>query len=97
MASTIQVQVDDELKKKSDHLFEDLGIDTTTAILIFLQKAVSDNGFPFDMEMDDLSPYKEMSEEEFMSKLAKSREQAKQGKYREANEAVSELRTKYGL
>lgn len=52
MASTIQVQVDDELKKKSDHLFEDLGIDTTTAILIFLQKAVSDNGFPFDMEID---------------------------------------------
>ena len=85
MASTIQVQVDDELKKESDHLFEDLGIDTTTAILIFLQKAVSDNGFPFDMEI------------EFMSKLAKSREQAKQGKYREANEVVSELRTKYGL
>ncbi|MDY2607319.1 MAG: type II toxin-antitoxin system RelB/DinJ family antitoxin [Lachnospiraceae bacterium] len=52
MASTIQVQVDDELKKESDHLFEDLGIDTTTAILIFLQKAVSDNGFPFDMEID---------------------------------------------
>ena len=51
----------------------------------------------FDMEIDDLSPYKEMSEEEFMSKLAKSREQAKQGKYREANEVVSELRTKYGL
>lgn len=38
-----------------------------------------------------------MSEEEFMSKLAKSREQAKQGKYREANEVVSGLRTKYGL
>lgn len=31
MASTIQVRVDDELKRKSDSLFKDLGTDTTTA------------------------------------------------------------------
>lgn len=28
MASTIQVRVDDELKRKSDQLFKDLGTDT---------------------------------------------------------------------
>lgn len=32
MASTIQVRVDDDLKRKSDELFKDLGTDTTTAI-----------------------------------------------------------------
>lgn len=29
MASTIQVRVEDELKRKSDALFKDLGTDTT--------------------------------------------------------------------
>ena len=36
MASTIQVRVDEELKRKSDDLFRELGTDTTTAIRIFL-------------------------------------------------------------
>ncbi len=36
MASTIQVRVDDDLKKKPDALFRDLGTDTTTAICMFL-------------------------------------------------------------
>lgn len=49
MASTIQLRVDDELKKKSDKLFRELGIDTTTAIRIFLSQAVSENGFPFEI------------------------------------------------
>ena len=35
MSSTIQVRVEDELKVKSDKLFKDLGMDTTTAIRIF--------------------------------------------------------------
>lgn len=40
MASTIQVRVDDELKNKSDSLFKALGTDTTTAIRMFLIRAV---------------------------------------------------------
>lgn len=50
MASTIQVRVDDELKRKSDSLFKDLGTDTTTAIRIFLTQAVAANGFPFEIK-----------------------------------------------
>ncbi len=36
MASTIQVRVDDDLKRKSDMLFKDLGTDTTTAIRMYV-------------------------------------------------------------
>ena len=49
MASTIQVRVDDDLKKKSDNLFKELGTDTTTAIRMFLTQAVAHNGFPFEI------------------------------------------------
>ena len=49
MAKTIQIRVEDELKSKSDALFKYLGIDTTTAIRMFLTQAVTTNGFPFEI------------------------------------------------
>ncbi|MBQ9989977.1 MAG: type II toxin-antitoxin system RelB/DinJ family antitoxin [Lachnospiraceae bacterium] len=99
MASTIQVRVDDELKKKSDLLFKDLGTDTTTAIRIFLTQAVANNGFPFEIKRntDTHSPYAAMTEEEILMKLEKSRKHFEEGKYREADEVVSDMRSKYGL
>lgn len=45
----IQVRVDDSLKKDADALFSDLGLDTPTAIRIFLKQAIKRNGLPFDV------------------------------------------------
>ncbi|WP_026658754.1 type II toxin-antitoxin system RelB/DinJ family antitoxin [Butyrivibrio sp. AC2005] len=98
MASTIQVRVDDDLKHDSDRLFKNLGTDTTTAIRMFLKKAVASNGFPFDVTLGDAyNPIKPLTEDEFMSKLQRSREHAAQGKYRDADDVISDMRGKYGL
>ena len=99
MASTIQVRVDDELKQKSDDLFRDLGTDTTTAIRMFLTQAVANNGFPFEIKRvsTEYNPYTAMTEEEMLLKLEKSRQDSIQGKIRNADEVVSDMRTKYGL
>ena len=99
MASTIQVRVDDDLKMKADKLFKDLGTDMTTAIRMFLTQAVSNNGFPFEIKRNvtGYNPYTPMTEEEMLMKLETSRKHADQGKYRNANDAVSNMRTKYGL
>lgn len=94
MASTIQVRVDDELKTKSDSLFKDLGTDTTTAIRMFLTQAVATNGFPFEIKRPADTPYTPMSEEEILTKLKKSREQ---GKFTDAADVISGMRSKYGL
>ncbi|MCQ2529026.1 MAG: type II toxin-antitoxin system RelB/DinJ family antitoxin, partial [Saccharofermentans sp.] len=88
MASTIQLRVDDELKKKADELFDDLGMDTTTAIRMFLKQAIAVNGLPFEVKRGTASPYVAMSESEMMAKLESSREQAARGMYKEAS-AVS--------
>lgn len=45
----IQVRVEDSLKKDADALFSDLGLDTPTAIRIFLKQAIKRNGIPFDV------------------------------------------------
>lgn len=97
MASTIQVRVDDELKLKSDKLFRDLGTDTTTAIRIFLTQAVANNGFPFEIKKNVQNPYLSLSEEQMIKKLEISRQHFEQGKYRDADDVISDMRGKYGI
>ena len=97
MASTIQIRVDDELKIKSDNLFKELGTDTTTAIRMFLTQAVANNGFPFEIKKVMANPYEAMSEDELFQKLESSRNHAKQGKYRDADDVISDMRAKYGI
>ena len=97
MASTIQVRVDDDLKKKSDNLFKELGTDTTTAIRMFLTQAVAHNGFPFEIKKISENPYLPLSEEQLLQKLELSRKHAEQGQYRNADDVISEMRAKYGL
>lgn len=100
MASTIQVRVDDDLKRKSDVLFKDLGTDTTSAIRMFLTQAVANNGFPFEIRKNsgaEYNPYEAMTEDEMLEKLKSSRKHCEEGKYREADKAVLDMRDKYGL
>ncbi len=99
MASTIQIRVDDELKKKSDTLFKELGTDTTTAIRIFLTQAVANNGFPFEIRRNDTSknPYIPMTETEMLEKLEISRRHAAEKLYKDSDMVLSDMRTKYGL
>ena len=49
MAKTIQVRVDDQLKESVDLLFTSLGMDTSTAVRIFLIAAMEVGGIPFDV------------------------------------------------
>lgn len=99
MASTIQIRVEDELKRKSDELFKMLGTDTTSAIRMFLTQSVMNNGFPFEIKLNSkgINPYLPMTENELMQKLDNSREQADNGNYKDADNVISDMRGKYGL
>jgi DNA-damage-inducible protein J len=47
LSKTIQVRVDDQLKESSDVLFSSLGLDTSTAIRMFLVASIDVGGIPF--------------------------------------------------
>ncbi len=51
MAQTtlIQVRIDEDIKRKADALFADLGLDTPTAIRIFLNQSIRREGLPFEV------------------------------------------------
>ena len=54
-SAVINVRVSDKVKKQSQKLFDDLGLNTTTAINIFLKKAIEVGGIPFDVRYDESS------------------------------------------
>ena len=45
--ATIQVRVDDAVKREVDSLFSSLGLDTSTAVRMFLSAALENDGIPF--------------------------------------------------
>ena len=56
MATTnFSVRLDNDLKKKSEAMYGELGINLTTAINVFLRKSLAAGGFPFDVRMDEPS------------------------------------------
>ena len=45
--ATIQIRVDDNIKAAADSLFNSLGLDTSTAVRMFLSAALANDGIPF--------------------------------------------------
>ena len=53
MATTnFSFRLDSDLKKRSEALYGELGINLTTAINVFLRKSLTVGGFPFDVRID---------------------------------------------
>ena len=44
--------MDDALKKQADELFNDLGMNLTTAFTIFVKQAVREQGIPFEISRE---------------------------------------------
>ena len=49
--ATIQVRVDDDTKKAADALFSSLGMDTSTAVRMFLMASLDSYGLPFPVKI----------------------------------------------
>lgn len=45
----INVRVDENVKKQANELFEDLGLDMSTALNLFLRQAIRYGGIPFEI------------------------------------------------
>lgn len=50
--TSINVRTEYSTKKQAEQIFNDLGMNMSTAINIFLRKVISSNGIPFDLTID---------------------------------------------
>ncbi len=83
--ATLQLRVDDSLKAKADVLFSSLGLDTSTAVRIFLASSIENNGLPFAVrhKADPLSLETAVSDSRNHTNL--------HGPFKTAQEAVSSM------
>lgn len=58
--TTINIRMDENLKKQFDYVCAELGLNMSTAITIFAKKMVRENGIPFEVSFDPFYSEKNM-------------------------------------
>lgn len=51
--AVLQVRVSEELKNQAAAVYNELGIDLSTAIRMFLKRSILEGGFPFATKLDE--------------------------------------------
>ena len=72
--TTINIRVDNDLKKNAEAIFEEIGLGMTSALTIFLKAVVRNNGIPFSLEIPNektLKAFKEVDDISSGKKKAK--------------------------
>lgn len=57
--SLVQVRVDEELKNQATAVYDELGMDLSAAVRLFLKRSVMVNGVPFKMTLPKADPQAE--------------------------------------
>lgn len=98
-SATVSVRVDPEIKREAEEVLNVLGLSMTTAVEVYLKQIVLRKEIPFNLEIPkmpkefDLS---QLSEEEFLAKIQKGLDQAKdKSKLVPLDEALQQIRENF--
>ena len=77
LMANVSIRMDDALKKLAEELFNDLGMNLTTAFTIFVKQAIREQGIPFEItketpNSETLSALREVEEMKKNPSLGKS-------------------------
>lgn len=81
----ISFRVDDEIKKKAERTFDDIGISMSAAINIYLKTVVRENRIPFELSVDPFYS------DENMSRLRESIRQVRDGEKKLTEHEIIEV------
>lgn len=65
--ATINIRIDENLKKESESILNELGLGMTAAMTIFLKAVVRNNGIPFTLDIPNKKTLKAFKEVEDIS------------------------------
>ena len=89
---TTTLRIEDNLKSECDTVFENLGINMTSAITLFLKQVVRTQGIPFEVSC---SPY--AAHDRIELKLAEARADVAAGRVKPMDEVLGRLRGKFNV
>ena len=72
----VNIRIDDELKTRAESIFEELGLNMTTALTMFIRQTIRQGGIPFEVTTRTDPFYNP----ENMKVLRKSIKEAEEGK-----------------
>ena len=52
MTTNLNIRIDKDIKDQAEGIFNELGINMTTAVNIFLRTAIREHGIPFELKPD---------------------------------------------
>jgi len=93
----IQVRVDRDLKDEMDEIFTNLGLDTSTAIRMFLKQVERRRGLPFDVMLPAKMPldYKALSREQVDVELERGAADLEAGRVMQSSQVREKMQRKY--
>lgn len=50
--TNLNIRIDKEIKMAAEKIFEELGLNMTTAVNLFLRQSIRENGIPFALRLD---------------------------------------------
>lgn len=60
----LNIRTDKEIKEKAENIFQELGLNMTTAINMFLRTSIRENGIPFNLKIDSVNDETKLAIEE---------------------------------
>lgn len=89
MTKAYQLRIEEKLKKDADSIFDELGLDTPTAIRLFLKKVVTSRSIPFELKSNiTINGFTEEFEDEVLEAKA---DKEIIGPFKSAKEAIAAL------
>ena len=96
MKTNMNIKVDEEVRDAAKNLFNQMGLDMTTAVNMFLIASIREKGIPFPVTTIS----RQMSEEDaiavLVSKLRTAEKQEQAGQMRSFDDFAMEMQQKYG-
>lgn len=72
--TTLNIKIDRNLKSEADRLFNDMGMNLTTAVNVFIRQAVLERAIPFKIYRDYVNAEKAVSVEQRQAAMQEIRE-----------------------
>ena len=95
MATTtnLNIRTDKEIKDQADAIFNELGLNMTTAINVFLRAVIREHGIPFSLTLSSSVPARdEMTTAQFDQIMATGLQQAKADNSLDVDDVFDELK-----
>ena len=95
MATTtnLNIRTDKEIKDQADAIFNELGLNMTTAINVFLRAVIREHGIPFFLTLSSSVPARdEMTTAQFDQIMATGLQQAKADDSLDVDDVFDELK-----